>query len=223
MMQLIEGGITGDNWNQIRNAIDSSYGSEDEKIEALRSMTGLNYTGAARLWGLGNTTSDTALKNVLTAPENKNDQTRYQEAVNDIKDAVVRIGSKAADLKIEGMEVVSKGVSALANHFVPTGDGVNAVVSDNPTEEEKWEKNVDDDVLHGYSAANSWIVNPISAKNTDAINAYLGNGEYGSYIKGLAGEDADDFMKAILFSKNKNINVYLSNISSTLKRFFDTK
>jgi len=204
MMQLIEGGITGDNWNQIRSVIDSSYGSEDEKIEALRSMTGLNYTGAARLWGLGNTTSDTALKNVLTAPENKNDQTRYQEAVNDIKDAVVRIGSKVSDIKIEGMELVSKGVTALADHFVNTGDGINGVVSDNPTEEEKWEKNIGDDALRGYSAAGAWNVNQIKHTDTDAIKAYLSNGEYGSYISGLAGDDTAAFMKAILFSKNKN-------------------
>ena len=204
MMQLIEGGITGDNWNQIRNVINNSYGSEDEKIEALRSMTGLNYTGAARLWGLGNTTDDTTLKNVLTSPENKNDQTRYQEAVNAIQDAVVRIGSKAADIKIEGMEVVSKGVTALANHFVPTGDGVIAVVSDNPTEEEKFEKNVGDNDLFGYSAAGGWDVTPIGRKNTDAINAYLSNGEYGDYIQSIAGNNKDDFMKAVLFSKNKN-------------------
>ena len=201
MMQLIEGGITGDNWNQLRGIIDSSYGSEDEKIEALRSMTGLNYTGAARLWGLGETTSETKLKEVLTAPENKNDQTRYQEAVNDIKDAVVRIGSKAADIKIEGMELVSKGVTALANHFVKEDTGI-VEISNNPTEQELWDNNVGDDALHGYSVNGAWTnVKKIKAKDTDAIIDYLGNEEYDEFIDKITKGNSVDKQLLLNFIK----------------------
>ncbi len=126
MMQLIEGGITGENWNSIYDIINSSYGSEDEKIEALRSMTGLNYTGAARLWGLGRTSDNTTLNNVLESPENKNKETRYQDAVNEIKEAVVKFGEGAAGVKIAGMEVVSRDVTRIANWLTGDKDTKNA-------------------------------------------------------------------------------------------------
>lgn len=207
-MMLLEQGLNANNFGSIMSAIGETSPNTEGKIERLRQMFGVNYTGASRLLKLyqdnGGKVSDTQIEKITKAPEYQNKETQYQDAVNSIKDAVVRIGSKAADLKIEGMELVSKGVTALANHFVNTGNGINDVVSDNPTKEEKWEKNIDDDALRGYSAAGAWAVNEIKHTETDAINAYLSNGEYGSYIKGLAGEDTDDFMKVLLFSKNKN-------------------
>ena len=202
-MQLIERGINGQNFGSLMDSLDSAYGNDvNAKVEALRKMTGLNYTGAARLLNLDRNADDTTIKNIMTSPENMNNETKYQEAVNDIKDAVVRIGSKAADIKIEGMDIVSKGVTALANHFVPTGDRVKGVVSDNPTEEELWDNNVGDDVLRNYSVEGAWIVQEISKKDTEAIKDYLQSG-YGDFIQGLAGEDSDNFMEAVLYSKAK--------------------
>lgn len=126
MMQLIEGGITGENWNSLYDIISNSYGSEDEKIEALRSMTGLNYTGAARLWGLGRNANNQELESVLESPENKNKETRYQDAVNEIKEAVVKFGEGAAGVKIAGMEVVSRDVTRIANFLTGDKDTKNA-------------------------------------------------------------------------------------------------
>ena len=203
-MQLIERGINGENFGSLMDSLDASYGNDiNAKVEALRKMTGLNYTGAARLLNLDRNASDTVIKNIMSSPENQNNETKYQESVNEIKDAVVRIGSKAAELKISSIDTIEKGVTALADFFVPTGNHIIDVVSDNPTKEELWEKNVADNPLFGYTADGAWSVSHIGRNNLGAIKSYLESGEYGDYIKELAGDDADDFMNAILYSKNK--------------------
>ena len=114
LLQMIEGGITGDNWNAIYDIIDNSYGSDDEKIDALKNMTGLNTRGAARMWALGKTSDNEKLKSVQKAPENLNNETKYQDAMNTIKDFVVKIGSGAAELKISGMDGLSSCVESIA-------------------------------------------------------------------------------------------------------------
>ena len=116
-MQLIEKGITADNFDDIKNTLDSAYGSDQAaKIEALRNMTGLNYTGAARLLNLdvNDKNYDVKLKDIMAAPENQNKETQYQAAMNTIKESVVGISENLADLKIAGMSEVAKDVNKIA-------------------------------------------------------------------------------------------------------------
>lgn len=194
-MMLLEQGLNANNFGSIMSAIGETSPNTEGKIERLRQMFGVNYTGASRLLKLyqdnGGKVSDTQIENITKAPEYQNKETQYQDAVNGIKDAVVRIGSKAADLKIEGMELVSKGVTALANHFVKD-EGV-VVISDEPTEQELWDNNVADHALFGYSAKGSWSnVKSIKAANSQDVIDYLGNEEYDAFLTKITKGNAAD-------------------------------
>lgn len=119
-MQLIEQGINSENFGSIMESLNSAYGDNTEaKIEALRNMTGLNYTGAARLFNLDlsgtNKEIDTKINDILTSPDNQNKETRYQDAMNKIKEAVVNIGSGAAEIKIALTEKIAKSVDRIAD------------------------------------------------------------------------------------------------------------
>ena len=117
-MQLIERGINPDNFDDIMNTLNSSYGDNTAaKIEALRNMTGLNYTGAARLYNLntGDKDYETKLKNILEAPENKNDDTRWKESINKIYESLQQGGKPLFNVELKGMEAVSRGVDRISN------------------------------------------------------------------------------------------------------------
>ena len=125
-MQLIEQGIKPENFDDIMNSLNSSYGDNTEaKIEALRNMTGLNYTGAARLYNLDlSKLKDNELKDeiekITKDPSNLTKETQYQEAMNSIKAAVVAIGDKTAALKIDGLDGIAKGVDNIATFLLGT-------------------------------------------------------------------------------------------------------
>ena len=119
-MQLIEQGINSENFSSIMESLNSAYGDNTEaKIEALRNMTGLNYTGAARLFNLDlnetNKDLDTKINDILSSPDNQNKETRYQDAMNKIKEAVVNIGAGAAEIKIALTEKIAKSVDRIAD------------------------------------------------------------------------------------------------------------
>ena len=116
VMQMIEKGITTENFDDIMEIINQSYGSEPQRIEALRKMTGLNYQGAAGLYNMGKdpekvkNLTNKQLENYLKNPENQNKETQYQQAMNDIKAAVVGIGETLSDLKIPALTGIGKDV-----------------------------------------------------------------------------------------------------------------
>ena len=117
-MMLLEQGLNENNFGALLGAIQSAEpGNTDAQIERIREMFGVNYSGASRILQLyakkGANVTDTDITNVTEAPEYQNKETRYQQAVNDIKAAVVEIGEGAAELKIEGMELVSNNLSKI--------------------------------------------------------------------------------------------------------------
>ena len=120
-MQLIERGINGENFGSLMDSLDASYGNDiNAKVEALRKMTGLNYTGAARLLNLDRNVSDTVIKNIMSSPENQNNETKYQESVNEIKDAVVRELSTHIEVVTEIVNFAFEiGFSVLGLDFSP--------------------------------------------------------------------------------------------------------
>ncbi len=133
-MMLLEKGLKADNFGSIMNSITSTTTDKQNQIEILRDMFGVNYTGATRFLNLyeknGGNVSETDLKNILDDPDNKNKETKNQDNINSIKDWVVKMGSKAAALKIDGMGVVVDGVTRLANKLAPN-EMSESPVSDN--------------------------------------------------------------------------------------------
>lgn len=120
MMQLIERGINADNWWNIRDTLDSSYGGDtDAKIEALRKMTGLNYSGAAALYNMERKQGESEQEfearkaKIMNAPENKNLETRNAESLNAIHEAVVQIAQKPFELKVSGQELFGEGLKGI--------------------------------------------------------------------------------------------------------------
>lgn len=102
-MQMIERGITEDTFNPLMEQLNLTYGDDvDAKIEALRKMTGLNYSGASSLLNLSSGDKDfTAnLEKILTAPENQNNETKLLDIQNKIHKAVLDAGSKAEGVKL---------------------------------------------------------------------------------------------------------------------------
>ena len=120
-MMLLEQGLNADNFSSIMGAIGETSTSTEGQIERLRQMFGVNYTGASRLLALD--PSKFSSKDALQAeinkiqndPENQNKETRYQQAMNDIKEAVINIGDNMAEVKIAGMELVSGNVQRIAD------------------------------------------------------------------------------------------------------------
>lgn len=235
-MQLIEKGITPDNLSAIIGSLDVYGNDKDAKIEALKNMTGLNYTGAARLFNLdvNSKTYEADLKNILSDPENQNNETKYQEAMNDIKEAVVKIGKGAAELKIASMDKVADGVQALVNKFVGTSivdlsvdmgtDAENIKeVSEvhNPGNAKKhWGfklASVSDDALGGWSAAEGpvWeLENKIMNKQN--VIDLLRADEFGSKVSELSGNDsamADEFYRYLFDEPTEKVGDFIGEVS----------
>lgn len=119
-MMLMERGLDADNFSSIMGAINETTGSTEGRIERLRQMFGVNYTGATRLMQLDPSKYNkeqlqAEINKIQNDPENQNKETRYQQAMNDIKEAVINIGDNMAEVKIAGMELVSGNVQKIAD------------------------------------------------------------------------------------------------------------
>ncbi|MBO7692543.1 MAG: hypothetical protein J6W16_07265 [Methanobrevibacter sp.] len=129
-MMLLEQGLNKNNFGSVMGAIVDSSTSTEGQIERIREMFGVNYTGASRILQLynskGGKVTDTDINDIIQSPENQNKETRNQEAINDIKTAVVAIGEDMAELKIEGMELVSSNVQRIADFIVGDADAKEA-------------------------------------------------------------------------------------------------
>lgn len=130
-MMLLEQGLNKNNFGALMGAIQAAEpDNTDAQIERIREMFGVNYSGASRILQLysskGGKVTDTDITNVTEAPEYQNKETRYQQAVNDIKAAVVAISEDMAELKIEGMSLVSSNVQRIADFLVGDADSKEA-------------------------------------------------------------------------------------------------
>lgn len=211
-MQLIEQGINGDNFGSIMDSLDSAYGNNTQaKVEALRKMTGLNYTGAARLLNLDRNATNSEIQSVMETPENLNNETQYQEAMNEIKQHVIAMGQGVAEMKIQGMDLVVSGMDKICS-FLGLGD-TDSVFDSQP---------LSNNLLWGESAEGAWGLddnfnweyskkdfekNGTRAKGYQTFKNYLGHrGDMGFgdfIINDLgAGYQANDFIK-FLYSDEK--------------------
>lgn len=120
-MMLLEQGLNADNFSSIMGAIGETTDSTEGRIERIRQMFGVNYTGASRLLSLDPSKFNTKealqaeIEKIQKDPDSQNKETRYQQSVNDIKAAVINIGESMAEVKIAGMELVSSNVQKIAD------------------------------------------------------------------------------------------------------------
>lgn len=116
-MMLLEKGLTPETFNPLMESINETESSTMGRIERIRQMFGLNYTGATRVMDLKREdySSDEefkeALEKIQNDPKMQNNETRNQQALNEIKAAVVNVGEGLANVKISGMEGISSAVS----------------------------------------------------------------------------------------------------------------
>ena len=174
-MMLLEKGLNKDNFSAIMNSVTSTTSDKQHQIEILRDMFGVNYTGASRLMNLydknGGKVSDIDIKNILKAPENQNNETKNQENINTIKEVIVKIGSKVAALKIEGIGVVVDGVTRLANKLAPEESLV--LPSDNTFEESMRKRNgLDEDYEENKAKTLEKAVTELSPGQLALFNSF---------------------------------------------------
>ena len=234
-MQLIEKGLNQDNFSSIMESLEKAYGKDNKEaqIEALRNMTGLNYTGAARLLNLDRNADTTTIENVINAPENKNNETRYQEAVNDIKTTVIRIGNKTAELKIAGMETLSGTVKSIADKYlgnsaadlsVPLGESAENVkevekVHNVGEKQVHWGfslASIGDDALGGWKASEGPVWK-LQEKKIDkqSIIDLLRTDVFGTKVKEMTGseDEANAFYKYLFDVPNQNVDDFMGDVS----------
>ena len=134
MMQLIEKGVTPENFGALMTyAKNASGGSDVKEAEILKNMFGLNYAGVGRLQNLDwQSMSPTELKkqiqDITTAPENQNNETRWKTDLNNIAQALESGGAKIfGSVTLEGMDMISKNVKSIADYLTgtPTNTDIN--------------------------------------------------------------------------------------------------
>ena len=134
MMQLIEKGVTPENFGALMTyAKNASGGSDVKEAEILKNMFGLNYAGVGRLQNLDwQSMSPTELKkqiqDITTAPENQNNETRWKTDLNNIAQALESGGAKIfGSVTLEGMDMISKNVKNIADYLTgtPTNTEIN--------------------------------------------------------------------------------------------------
>lgn len=217
MMQLIEKGVTPENFGAIMQAAKNASGGDvNAETEFLRDIFGLNYTGAGRLQNLdwqsmSKEELDAKIKEITTAPENQNDETRWKTDLNNIAQALESGGAKIfGEVTLPGMDAISNNVKTIADYLTGTptnteielgesadkNENINSVVdvpklieegkTEDQIEEITYENNVADNDLFGYELDNGavWdLKKSIGKRDKKKIDEYLRRDEYGDYIK----------------------------------------
>lgn len=140
-MMILEQGLNKDNFGALMGGIYSTSADDDDRVEDIRSMFGLNYIGARRMQrlyeeyqnkGFDTATFESKLKEITDSPENQNDETAYRKSVNKIAEALQTMGQPVFNLELKGMTEIEKGVTKIANFLVPEAN-VKPINSDNPS------------------------------------------------------------------------------------------
>ena len=211
-MMLMERGVDADNFSAIMCSINESTGSTTGRIERIRQMFGVNYTGAARLMELNPElyTSKEELQKeiekIKNAPENQNNETRWQQAVNKIQEAMQDKGQGLYDNVLGIVENTSKIVDLLGGDELPTEDAT--VV----------------DPLFGKEAAEGTyrdiqISKSEKGKQRAYLSGALGPQEYYDYITDLTnGNESDyqNFMDFIFNPETKESKTLAENLANTI-------
>ena len=147
-MMLLEQGLKPENFGSIMSSLIDVEGKDNVtgQIERLREMFGLNYTGASRLLKLyqdnGGNVDNEKLKQVMSAPENQNAETKWQKSVNQIAESLQKMGQPVFKVELGAMNVIASDVSKIANFLIKPKDNGSGFSEDNPIEEDKKKRGV---------------------------------------------------------------------------------
>jgi hypothetical protein len=127
-MRILERGVSADMLKGIFSEVGKLDSSPDEIISRFKNMFNTTYTEAADIYTMyknsdNYTESDwkkfaDQVTNMNVDHKAESDRTKLQDNVNTMKEAVVKIGSKMADLKVGALSSISTGVDKLVNHFL---------------------------------------------------------------------------------------------------------
>ena len=199
-MMLMERGLDADNFGSIMGAINDTTGSTEGRIERLRQMFGVNYTGASRLLQLDPTKLNkqelqAEIDKIKNAPDMQNNETKYQEAMNQIKQYVVGMGQGIAELKIQGMDMVVTGIDKITN-FLGLGNN-DAIFSDEPLTAYH--------PVTGESLEGAWTLKDTINKKSEFKSLLQRKGDkgFGDLTFKLAGLDNNNFIDFLWENKDK--------------------
>ena len=121
-MMILEQGLNKGNFGALMEGIYSSTGDDNERVEKIRSMFGLNYTGARRIQDLYDkyqgkeydANFEKELSNITTSPENQNDETAYRKSVNKIAEALQTMGQPVFNLELKGITEIGNDVHRIS-------------------------------------------------------------------------------------------------------------
>lgn len=205
-MMILEQGLNKDNFGALMGGIYSTTGDNDSRVERIRQMFGLNYTGARRIQDLYDkyqgkeydANFEKELSKITTSPENQNDETAYRKSVNKIAEALQTMGQPVFNLELKGMSAIEEGVTKIANFLVkPEGRTKEAKAQVNPVVNpmytpknevftEEYEENKEEVnllALENFDAAQKVLLN-------DYTQQYWGNDSNGEHF-----EDAYNFVE----------------------------
>ena len=120
-MMILEQGLNKDNFGALMGGIYNSTGSDDGRVERIRQMFGLNYTGARRIQDLYDkyqgkeydANFEKELSKITTSPENQNDETAYRKSVNKIAEVLQTMGKPVFNLELAGIQNIEGLVSKI--------------------------------------------------------------------------------------------------------------
>ncbi len=132
-MRILEKGVSADMLKGIFSEVGKLDSSPDEIISRFKNMFNTTYTEAADIYTMyknsGNYSEGDWKKfaeqvtNMNVDHKAESDRTKLQDNVNIVKENVVKIGSKMADIKVGALSHISTGVDKLVNHFIKDENG----------------------------------------------------------------------------------------------------
>ncbi len=125
IMEKMEQGLDAQTYEKLMENLDARFGNDEEsKVEAIRKMTGLNYSASREMVNLrrNGSVDDETVKKVFDAPENYNKETRWQESLNKLAASMAKIGEGAFNLKIGGIDFISTNVEKIKNWLMKETD-----------------------------------------------------------------------------------------------------
>ena len=120
-MMILEQGLNKDNFGALMGGIYKSTGNDEGRVERIRQMFGLNYTGARRIQDLYDkyqnkkydANFEKELSKITTSPENQNDETAYRKSVNKIAEVLQTMGKPVFNLELTGIQNIEGLVSKI--------------------------------------------------------------------------------------------------------------
>lgn len=126
VMEKMEQGLDAQTYDTLMNKLNARFDDDEEaKVEAVRKMTGLNYSASRELVHLrdnGVEVDDAKVKKVFEAPENYNKETRWQESLNKLSASLAKVAEGSFNLKIGGIEFLSDNVEKIKDYLIKETD-----------------------------------------------------------------------------------------------------